>query len=590
MSSSKEAESDHSLDTDRFDYRRDDPHHSERARRGALARGARVCKAFRDIALPVLWAHLHNLVPFFRLLPTCVIVQETYLGSLMVSKKCIYALSNGSVPQEKIARLRYYGALIRAVAWNNRAAFDTPGYHDYIQDPSLTQLRLLIGDVPSNPILPNLDTLSWKLTSTQEPSSLSILMSPKLKTLRIDSVYDMGEWQTFLEQLLVVSLPIAPGLEHLSINCTAYYSELRLSPEITCPISKLVLLRSLTLSFPTHETWNEIRSDIMLNTLQMLAPLQRLERLQFRPGHIVSGSMVAASSSPGDPLFPNLQQLQLHQIRCGPPTRALFEALRTPSLRRLEASFEYRNSAELKEAFATMACCFPNLQSLSSIFSYDDEGGLSDIEDDLRSPLAEDISPLLAVRSMERIILSEIRPHHTVGDADLNAISAAWPHLRILDLAGFPSPPSLYGGGGIGMASSAAFAIRCRDLQRLSLSSLNMKSLNTSRALTDDEYPRTDNPLRSFKIRELYGTEGDCVRCGRALDRLFPHLNVVENVTSFTPSGSVDTTTAYAQRRSFHALRYKLFSTILAYQNARNEDSDLSTVRPSPDAELLYDN
>ncbi|KAJ8457719.1 hypothetical protein ONZ51_g11361 [Trametes cubensis] len=534
------------LDTDRFDYRRDDPHHSERARRGALARGARVCKAFRDIALPVLWAHLHNLVPFFRLLPTCVIVQETYLGSLMVSKKCIYALSNGSVPQEKIARLRYYGALIRAVAWNNRAAFDTPGYHDYIQDPSLTQLRLLIGDVPSNPILPNLDTLSWKLTSTQEPSSLSILMSPKLKTLRIDSVYDMGEWQTFLEQLLVVSLPIAPGLEHLSINCTAYYSELRLSPEITCPISKLVLLRSLTLSFPTHETWNEIRSDIMLNTLQMLAPLQRLERLQFRPGHIVSGSMVAASSSPGDPLFPNLQQLQLHQIRCGPPTRALFEALRTPSLRRLEASFEYRNSAELKEAFATMACCFPNLQSLSSIFSYNDEGGLFEIEDDLRSPLAEVISPLLAVRSMEMlVILSEIRPRHTVGDADLNAISAAWPHLP-------------------------AFAIRCHDLQRLSLSSLNMKSLNTSRALTDDEYPRTDNPLRSFKIRELYGTEGDCVRCGRALDRLFPHLNVVENVTSFTPSGSVDTTTAYAQWRSSHALRYKLFSTILAYQNARN--------------------
>ena len=119
------------------------------------------------------------------------------------------------------------------------------------------------------------------------------------------------------------------------------------------------------------------------------------------------------------------------------------------------------------------------------------------------------------------------------------------------------------------MASLASFATRCHDLQRLSLSSLNMKSLNTSRAL-DDEYPRTDNQLRSFKIRELYGTEGDCVRCGRALDRLFPHLNVVENVTSFTPSGSVDTTTAYAQRRSFLALRYKLFSTILAYQNARN--------------------
>ena len=237
------------------------------------------------------------------------------------------------MPQEKIARLRSYGALIRAVAWNNRAAFDTPGYHDYIQDPSLTQLRLLIGDAPSNPILPNLDTLSWKLTSTQEPSSLSILMSPKLKTLRIDSVYDMGEWQTFLEQLLVVSLPIAPGLEHLSINCTAYYSELRLSPEITRPISKLVLLRSLALLFPTHETWNEIRSDTMLNALQLLAPLKRLERLEFPPGYIVEGSATPTWTLGHEPLFPNLRELKLHPIECAPPARLLIEALRTPSLR-----------------------------------------------------------------------------------------------------------------------------------------------------------------------------------------------------------------------------------------------------------------
>ena len=230
-------------------------------------------------------------------------------------------------------------------------------------DTSLTQLRLLIGDAPPEHLLPNLDNLSWKLTSTQDPASLSILMSPKLKTLRIDSVYDSGEWQPFLEQLLTATLPSAPDLEHLSINCTAYYSELRLSPEITRPISKLVLLRSLALLFPTHETWNEIRSDTMLNALQLLAPLKRLERLEFRPGYIVEGSATPTWALGHEPLFPNLRELKLHPIECAPPARLLIEALRTPSLRRLEVLFDFGDNDALKETFDTVARCFPNLHS-----------------------------------------------------------------------------------------------------------------------------------------------------------------------------------------------------------------------------------
>ncbi|KAH9890368.1 hypothetical protein C8Q73DRAFT_122973 [Cubamyces lactineus] len=556
------------FNTHQFDYRRNDLQHSERARREALARSARVCKAFRDAALPILWARLHNLTPFFRLLSTCIVVQETYLGP-RVSKKCVYALGEDSVRREEIERLRHYGALIRAVEWNNYATSDTPGHHDYIEGSSLKQLRLLVGDVPSDPLLPNLDTLSWKLTLIKDPASLSILMSPALKTLQIDSVYDKGEWQPLIEQLLPASLPISPNLEHLRLNCTAYYSELRLSPEATRPISELRSLRSLTLLFPTHETWNEIRLDAVLDALQLLAPLTRLERLEFRPGHIVAGSTAPALSSRGDPLFPNLQQLKFHQISCGPSSHALIEALRTPSLRRLEASSEYRNNAALKDMFAAVARCFPNLQSIYSMISQDDEADRS--EYDRQSPLEEIISPLLSVRSMEMLaILGEIRPRHTVGDADLEAISAAWPRLQVLDLAGFP-PPSTPDGQRlyIGMSPLASLATRCPGLQRLVLASLDMMSLSTSRAL-EDEYPRTDNQLRSLTFREVHGTEADCVRCGRALDRLFPHLNVVKELVDGTLPGGLNTTQAYAQVHSPHSLRYKLFSTIKAYQDARN--------------------
>ncbi|KAI0330848.1 hypothetical protein GY45DRAFT_692727 [Cubamyces sp. BRFM 1775] len=416
--------------TDKFDYQRDDPLHSESARRGVLAQSACVCKAFRDIALPVLWTHLHNLAPFFRLLSTCKTVQETYLGPR--------ALDEGPVPQEELKRLRYYGALIRSVAWNNRATPKTPGFYDYIEGSSLKQLRRLVGDAP-DPLLPNLDILSWKLTLTVDPASLSILMSPNLKTLQMDSVYDRGEWQPLLEQLLLMSLPTASGLEHLSLKFNGYYSELRLSSELTRPISGLCSLRSLVLLFPTHNTWNEIRLDVVVDALQLLAPLTRLERLEFRPGHIIAGSTVPPPGSQRDVLFPNLQQLKFHVISCGPSGRILLQTLRAPSLRHLEAIYEYRDNAELKGAFAVTARCFPNLQSFWSRISHDDEGDHT--WDDWLSPLTEVISPLLSMRSVEILVMpGGLRPEFTVGDADIDAISAAWSHLRVLNLAGFPPP------------------------------------------------------------------------------------------------------------------------------------------------------
>ncbi|KAI0655553.1 hypothetical protein C8Q70DRAFT_420516 [Cubamyces menziesii] len=427
------------FNSDRFDYRSDEPRHSERARREALAHCALVCKTFRDIALPVLWARLHNLAPFFRLLSTCTIVGETSLGSRM-SAEHIYALGSSSVSQEEIERLRYYGALIRIVAWNHKAAPDTPGYYDYIDGSSLKQLRLVVGDA-QGPLLPNLDTLSWaRLTLTMDPASLSVLMSPDLKTLRMNSVFDKGEWQPLIERLLLASLPTAPNLEHLHLDYGAYYSELRLSSEITYPISKLRSLRSLTLLFPTHQTWNEIRSNTVLDALQQLAPLRNLERLEFRPGHIVGGSTASTSSSHHDVLFPNLHRLKLHVVSCGSSSRILFEALRTPSLRSLEATLEYHTNTAAEEAFTTMARCFPNLQSLGTSMSHDD-----DTWDDWPSPLTEVISPLFTVRSIERlVILAGLRPQFTVGDADLDAIYAAWPHLRVLDLATFPPPMPSY--------------------------------------------------------------------------------------------------------------------------------------------------
>ncbi|KAI0330846.1 hypothetical protein GY45DRAFT_692621 [Cubamyces sp. BRFM 1775] len=73
-------------------YRRDNP--GEDARRQALARSARVCRAFRDAALPILWGRLHNLVPFFRLLSTCTIIKETPMGPKDCKKRSMRSQSS----------------------------------------------------------------------------------------------------------------------------------------------------------------------------------------------------------------------------------------------------------------------------------------------------------------------------------------------------------------------------------------------------------------------------------------------------------------------------------------------------------------
>ena len=190
--------------------------------------------------------------------------------------------------------------------------------------------------------------------------------------------------------------------------------------------------------------------------------------------------------------------------------------------------------------------------------------------------LCELISPLLAVHSMEVVILpGEIRPRCTVGDTDLDVMSAAWPQLRHLDLGEYPFTPSPQGWKGIGINSLALFATRCPKLERLSLSRFDMQTLDLTHSL-HERIPRTNHPLRCISFRALYGTEDDCITSARVLDRLFPNLNVADTLVALVRPGSTSTMDFYAQPRwkgnRAHILKYSMFLSVLTYQDAREHD------------------
>ncbi|KAH9890366.1 hypothetical protein C8Q73DRAFT_792805 [Cubamyces lactineus] len=551
-------------------YRRDNP--GEDARRQALARSARVCKAFRDAALPILWGRLHNLVPFFRLLSTCIVIKESPMGP-KDRKKCIYSLAAGPVRPGELQRLRAYGALIHTVGGSTQASFTTKGFFDIVDGSSLAILSALVGDTPEA-ILPNLRSLSWPFSSTSDPMALRVLLSPSIKSLHFETGSERVKWQPLLEQVLHASLRATPHLDHLTINCAAHFCDLRLSSSTTLLISELRSLRSLVLLFPTYEDWNAISSDVMLDALSLLAPLTTLERLEFRPGYVIETSKAPSWSSTRRSLFPNLQELKLHRVNCRQSLHHLFEMLQTETLRSFEATFDYANDTACHKTFESLARCFPGLRSLRCImkYMYEERNQSSSSAPSLR----ELISPLLTVHCMEAVILpGEIRPRCTVGDTDLDAMSAAWPRLRILDLGEYPFTPSPRGLKGIGINTLALFATRCPNLERLSLSSFDMQSLD---ALVEphDELPCTKHGLRHISFRALHGTEDGCIRCAHILDRLFPHLSVVDTLVGLIRPGRTSTMDLYAQPRwkgnPDHILKYSLFLSILTYQDTRWHD------------------
>ncbi|KAI0330847.1 hypothetical protein GY45DRAFT_692788 [Cubamyces sp. BRFM 1775] len=379
-----------------------------------------------------------------------------------------------------------------------------------------------------------------------------------MKSLHIDTGSEKGDWQLLLEQALLASLRVTPCLNHLTVNCSAHYSNLRLCPSFTLPISELRSLRSLVLLFPTYEDWNAINSDVMLDALSLLAPLTTLERLEFRPGYIVESSQAPSWSSEHPPLFPNLQELKLHRVNCRQSLHHLFEMLRTDTLRSFEATFDYPNNATCKRTFGTLACCFPRLRSLRCIMKHMYE---EHTQSSGSTPsLCELISPLLAVHSMEVVILP------------------AWPQLRHLDLGEYPFTPSPQGWKGIGINSLALFATRCPKLERLSLSSFDMQTLDLTHGL-HERIPRTNHPLRYISFRALYGTEDDCIPSARVLDRLFPNLNVADTLVALIRPGSTSTMDFYAQPRwkgnRAHILKYSIFLSVLTYQDAREHDPEV---------------
>ncbi|CDO75920.1 hypothetical protein BN946_scf184873.g9 [Trametes cinnabarina] len=133
----------------------------ERERRSTLASAARLCKAFCEFALPVLWYHMESVVPLVQLLSSCEKVWH---------RACLSGRGTLSGLGPSIA------TYVRALY-----PLDTPQQGvqvKCISEAGWANLIRVVGD--RGPLLPNLETLDWLVECSVEIAAMSLVWSPTI--------------------------------------------------------------------------------------------------------------------------------------------------------------------------------------------------------------------------------------------------------------------------------------------------------------------------------------------------------------------------------------------------------------------------
>ncbi|KAH9913354.1 hypothetical protein B0H21DRAFT_385867 [Amylocystis lapponica] len=175
--------------------------------RRTLAKTARVCKAFSDPALNILWRHLFTLLPLFNLFPVSLL---TFPGD---PKYCL----DGEVAEHDLERFQRYARRVRSVAYYGAPGPIDPSVYFYVS-------RELNGVS----LLPCSRSLHWIQESAYD-TSITTLLSPSLRALYLDLEFADSEMTKSisynansgqyiaLEMLLERAFQVSPFLEEFTI-------------------------------------------------------------------------------------------------------------------------------------------------------------------------------------------------------------------------------------------------------------------------------------------------------------------------------------------------------------------------------------
>ncbi|KAI9062624.1 hypothetical protein FKP32DRAFT_1677147 [Trametes sanguinea] len=496
-------------------------HKADIHRTRALARFARVCKAFSEPALAMLWRQLPELLPLFRLLPSLhkvqknVKVRDRHGGS-------IYDLT-GDVSPSDWDRLCDYAARVRDL-YHVDAPWPSLEHGDITDGSWATIARLLAG----RPLFPNLRTLDWWAFKPEPDfTRLAMVLAPSIQILSIncDSFHESPPslWEAPLQALIERVPQIIPRLLDLTFSINTLDLQYVLVPLSHNDFSSLRHLQFLTVPDSRSPFVDPADAALALTSFTSLESLA-LVMPKFGP-------MAVEDLTPGVRLD-NLVKLHLWCMQGDFPRP--IDMFTSANLRVLMLRWPCPETlTTFRDACAIWAQNFPKLESFECyVTSY------LEYPDDTLWPISAAFEPMMSMRRLRsvRLILFATVPV-CVRDSDLIAFAQAWPSLEILDvetgttsdpLTGLPlslvmpwfptadsaNPASFQ----VGLPSLEALATGCPELMMLGLTNLLIRPEDVARLA-----PEPPNPRHKLRI---FGTEIGMTRGTYRLvrERLFPRL------------------------------------------------------------------
>ncbi|KAI0683083.1 hypothetical protein C8Q76DRAFT_763087 [Earliella scabrosa] len=474
---------------------------------GTLARLARVNRLFNECATPSLWRKLNSLLPLFKI-----------LSNLMVSPERNHRLSGevyewGGISTGEWRRFRLYASYVRELD------VFTTGRIFRIEPRSWVHLTV---HAHGEPLLPNLRKLRWSVRFVECPA-LQFLVAPSLEDL---SVYfyshpalrhrgSTAEWEACITSFLALVSSTVVRLASMSI----FLGHRLYSPSVLPLVSRLRSLRNLSLVTRKDNDAMTMTTD----ELHVLSPLHELESLTL------CCPMQMGVTRPPVPIgLPALRSLTLHHPgESASETKGICNMFVHPSSPTMLTELVVQDCppTALHDSCQAWTQLYPSLQRFTASLT---------LADDLPAPgmqsLAYTIEPLLHLRGIEHFSFSGRVHNVTLADADIVAISRAWPALTNLciDLHDYPRPPR-EPPTRPGFAALVSLATQCPNLEQLGLPFLDLRVRGQA-----DGSLGMNSTLSHSRLRELVCgpvvlddvSEDAPPLAAELVDRLFPSLTM----------------------------------------------------------------
>ncbi|KAH9856728.1 hypothetical protein C2E23DRAFT_453452 [Lenzites betulinus] len=472
-------------------------------RRKTLAHLARVCRAFSDPALDVLWEVVEDVMPILSILPPFeFLADETY------------ALSR-DLTQPEWDRFQRYVQRVHTLSMSVFA----PSELEMISPSVWTFLARWCP--PGQGLLPRLRSLRWLTLTDPEPGCV-LLLSPSLRHLYIHKQIDTSENAPKLwpNELIVefAQMTVYPQLESLHVDATRFLNDFP-APKISTLSPRLTHLQELV-----------VDDRIFVNALffTTLATFRNLRKLKFWMRVFLPKNF---SVSPGS--FNELRHLDLSA-----DPLALDRFLKITSPQHLETLTVHvldwfrctddEAITHIHSVLSHMSFCTRKLS-----ITLEQEGP--------RVPAL--LAPALAFWRLTHveIILEEYIPELIVSNTELRAFADAWPHLveftlalkdtaRPDDILTFPDPPV--------PRTLVYFAERHPQLVSLTLPFVSVGQIRDG-ILEGLDAISAGRPHRLKYLRVCVvdivddGMDAPMVRAFAIfVDRLFPHLDYTKTKTT----------------------------------------------------------